>query len=157
MTKTKLQRMDIELGELWEPIEPLCNARNDTWNGLMYIHLKRPEIDGNELLEGTRIFALELDEETTMAKISRGFDNIASNDDLTLKVTSKSLPTILSHTLFEMIVTDSFSRNKEFEITQVLKGADLDHAYIVTSSPDQRSKILRSSVAIKGELIVPHP
>jgi hypothetical protein len=61
------------------------------------------------LLDGTRIFALELDEETIVAKISRGFDNIASNDDLTLKVTSKSLSTIPSHKLLEMIVRDSFS------------------------------------------------
>jgi hypothetical protein len=88
--------MDIELGELKEPIAPLCNAKNDTWNGLTCIHLKRPEIDGNTLLEGTKIFALELNEETSVAKISRGFDNIASNDDLTLKITSKSLPTIPS-------------------------------------------------------------
>lgn len=77
--------MDIELGELREPIAPLCNAKNDTWNGLTHIHLKRHEIDGNALLDGTRIFALELDEETIVAKISRGFDNIASNDDLTSK------------------------------------------------------------------------
>jgi hypothetical protein len=136
MTKTRLQKMDIELGELRKPIAPLYNAKNGTWNGLMCIHLKRPETDGNALLEGARIFVLELDEETTVAKISKGFDNIASNDDLTLKVTSKSLPTIPSYTLFEMIVRDSFNRNKEFEITQVLKGADSDHAYIVTSSRD---------------------
>jgi hypothetical protein len=84
MTQTKLEKMNIELGELREPIAPLCNAKNDTWNGLMRTHLKRPEI------------ALELDEETTVAKISRGFDNIASNDDLTLKVTSKSLYNSLS-------------------------------------------------------------
>jgi hypothetical protein len=100
------------------------------------------------LLEGVRIFALELDEETTVAKISRGFDNIASNDDLALKIASKSLITIPSHTLLEMIVRDSFRRNKEFEITQVLKGA---------SSPDQHSKVLRSVVAIEGELVTPIP
>jgi cellulose biosynthesis protein BcsQ len=149
--------MDIELGDLREPIAPLCNAKKDTWNGLTRIHLKRPEIDWNALLEGSRIFALELDKETTVAKISRGFDNIASNDDLTLKVTSKSLPSIPSHKLFEMIVRDSFSRNKEFEITQVLKGVDSDHAYIVASSPDQCNKILRSLLAIESELIAPTP
>ena len=135
MNKTRLQKMDIELGELREPIALLCNAKNDTWNGLMCIHLKRPETDENALLEGARIFALELDEETIVAQISKGFDNIASNDDLTFKVISKSLPTIPIHKLFEMIVRDNFSRNKEFEIIQVLKGADSDHTYIVTSSP----------------------
>jgi hypothetical protein len=39
-------------------------------------------------LEGTRIFALELDEETIIAKISRGFDSVAANDELTLKIAS---------------------------------------------------------------------
>ena len=102
----------------------------------MRIHLKQPEIDGNVLLAGTRIFALEIDEETTVAKISRGFDNIASNDNFTLKITNKSLSTIPSHTLFEMIVRDSFNRNKEFEITQGLKGLGSDHAYVIASSPD---------------------
>jgi hypothetical protein len=92
-----------------------------------------------------------------MAKISRGFDNIASNDDLTLKIASKSLITIPPHTLLEMIVRNSFRRNKEFEITQVFKGVDSDHAYIVTSSLDQRSKVLRSAVAIEGELVTPTP
>ena len=46
MTKKRLSKMDIELGDLREPIAPLCNAKNDTWNGLTCIHLKRHEIDG---------------------------------------------------------------------------------------------------------------
>jgi hypothetical protein len=56
-----------------------------------------------------------------------------------------------------MKVRDSFSRNKEFKITQVLKGADSDYAYLVTASPNQRSKVLRSSVAIEGKLVAPTP
>lgn len=54
-----------------------------------------------------------------------------------------------------MIVRDSFWKNKEFEITQVHKGADSDHVYVVAASPDQRSNILRSSIAIEGELVAP--
>jgi hypothetical protein len=86
----------------------------------MRVHLKKPEIDGNALLEGTKIFAMELDKETTVVKISRGSDSIASNDELTLKITSKSLPTVPSHKLFESIIRDSFRRSKEFKVTQVL-------------------------------------
>jgi hypothetical protein len=88
MTKERFQKMDIELGELCEPIAPLSNSKNDAWNSITRIHLKRLEIDGNALLEGTRIFALELDEETIIAKISRGFDSVAANDELTLKIAS---------------------------------------------------------------------
>jgi hypothetical protein len=157
MTITRFQKMNIELGELCEPIAPLCNSKNDAWNGLTRVHLKRPELDGNALLEGTRIFALELDEETTIAKVSRGFDAIAANAELTLKISSKSLPNLPAHKLFELMVRDSFKRNKEFEITQVLKGIDQEHAYVIAASPDQRSKILRFSLAVEGELITLTP
>jgi hypothetical protein len=92
-----------------------------------------------------------------VAKISRGFDNIASNNDLTLKVASKSFSTIPTHKLFEMIIKDSFKCSKEFKVTQVLKGIDLDYAYIAASSPKQRSKILRSFIAIEGEHVVSTP
>jgi hypothetical protein len=121
------------------------------------VHLKTPEVDSNALLEGTRIFSLELDEVTMVAKVSRELDNIAANDDLTLKVSSKSLPTMPSHKLFELVVRDSFHRSKEYEIIQVLKGIDQDHAYIVAASPEQRSKIIRFSLAIDGEIIAPIP
>jgi hypothetical protein len=67
--------------------------------------------------------------------VLRGFDNIAANDDLTLKVSSKSLPMLPSDKLFELIVKDNFRRSKEYEITQVLKGIDQEHAYIVVASP----------------------
>jgi hypothetical protein len=86
-----------------------------------------------------------------VAKICRGFDSIASNDDLILKITSKVLSQLPAHILFESIINNSFRRSKEFEITQVLKGTEQEHA----SSPEQRSKILRSALAVEGELITP--
>ena len=124
MTKARFQKMNIELGKLCESIAPLCNSKNDVWNGITRVHLKKPETDGVALLEGTRIFALELEEETTIAKISRGFDSLAANNEFTVKISSKSLPNLPTHKLFELMVRDSFKRNKEFEITQVLKGAE---------------------------------
>jgi hypothetical protein len=93
-------------------------------------------VDGNALLEDTRIFALELDEETTIAKISRGFERVAANDELTLKIASKSLLNQPVHKLLESIVKNSFKRNKEFEITHVLKNIDQEHAFVIATSPD---------------------
>ena len=98
---------------------------------------------------------MEIDEETTCAKVSWGFDSIASNEDLTLKITNKSLSNLPSHKLFESIIRDSFNRFKEFEIIQILKRVDEEHAYIVASSLEQCNKIFRSAVAIEGELITP--
>ena len=57
MTKERFQKMDIELGELYEPIAPLYNFKNNTWNGITRIHLKRPEIDegrNSHIYAGTR-------------------------------------------------------------------------------------------------------
>ena len=124
MTKARFLKMEIELGKLCEPIAPLCNSKNDAWNGLTRVHLKNPEIDGNALFKGTRIFALELDKETTIAKISRGFNAIAANDELTLKISSKSLVNVLAYQLLDLVVWDSFKRNKEYEITQILKAQE---------------------------------
>ena len=129
--------------------------KNDAWNGITRVHLKRPEIDKNILLEGTRIFVLELDEETTIAKISRGFDWVAAKDVLTLKIASKPLSSLLAYKLFESIIKESFKRNKEFEITQVLKSPKQEHVFVITASPDQCSCILRSAVAVEGEIISP--
>ena len=92
-----------------------------------------------------------------MAKVSQGFDSITANNDLTIKITSKSLSTIPSHKLFELLVMDSFHHSKEFEVTQVLKGVDQDHAFIIASSLEQRSKMMRFSLTIEGELIAPTP
>jgi hypothetical protein len=157
MTKARLQKMDIELGEFYEPIAPLCNSKNDVWNGITRIHLKKPEIDDNALLEGTRIFALELEEETTNAKISRGFDSIAANDKLTLKIANKLFLNVPAHRLYESIVRGSFKRSKEFEITQVLKSIEQENAYVIAASPDQHNQILRSALAMEGELIATTP
>jgi hypothetical protein len=51
MTKARFQKMDIELGELCEPIAPLCNSKNDAWNGLTRVHFKNLELDGNACLK----------------------------------------------------------------------------------------------------------
>lgn len=66
------------MGEIVEPIAPLCRARgNKTWNGIIHIHLKNPSKDGIELLEGKCIFAIVIDEILTIAKVCKGYDNLA--------------------------------------------------------------------------------
>ena len=70
---------------------------------------------------------------------------------------SKSLSKLRAHKLFELIISNSFKCSKEFEDIQVLKGTWQDLTYIVTSLSKERSKILQSSFAVKGELISPTP
>ena len=76
LTTSRLQAMEIELGDIVEPIAPLCGARgNKNWNGMNRIDLKNPNEDGIELLERKCIFALVIDE--TLTKVCKGYDNLA--------------------------------------------------------------------------------
>jgi hypothetical protein len=62
LAKTRFQQMQIELGNILEPIAPLCSSRDErAWSGLLKVHLKHPNIDGKQLLCGLRVFALELE------------------------------------------------------------------------------------------------
>jgi hypothetical protein len=43
LTLSRLKSMNIELGDIVEPIAPFCRARgNKAWNGMIRIHLKNP-------------------------------------------------------------------------------------------------------------------
>lgn len=71
------------------------------------------------------------------------------------KFASKSLISLLTHKLFESIVRDSFKRNKEFEITQVLKSTKQKHTFVIAASLDKRNRILWFTIAVEGEIISP--
>jgi hypothetical protein len=94
--------MNIELGDIVEPIVPLCGARgNKAWNGMIRIHLKNPSQDGIAVLEGRRIFAITIDETLTIAKVCKGYDNLALQEQLTTKITNKNLIGVLAHTIMQ--------------------------------------------------------
>lgn len=78
LAKTKLQQMQIELGNILEPIAPLCSTRDErAWSGLLKVHLKNPNIDRKQLLCGLRVLALELEGQLIVAKAAKGFDSPA--------------------------------------------------------------------------------
>jgi hypothetical protein len=75
LTKARLQHMQMELGNILEPVAPFCSIRNPkAWNGFIKIHLKNPDKDAKSLLTGTRVFALTLDDKLTVAKVAKGYD-----------------------------------------------------------------------------------
>jgi hypothetical protein len=107
--------MNIDLGDIVEPIAPLCGARgNKAWNGMIRIHLKNPSQDGIALLEGRRIFAITTDEVLTIAKVCKGYDNLALQEKLTTKITSENLISVPAHTIMQQLVTDSYKRRHKF-------------------------------------------
>ena len=156
MTKEHLETMKIELGSIVQPIASLCSTKGDkVWNGMIKVHLKKPEVDGVALLKGQRVFALALDGKLTIAKAAKGFSLTAPPDQLSTKITSHFLGFFEPHTILSKIIKDSFRRGLEFKIMQVRKTASETHAFITAASPEQRDKILKFHVAIDGELLAP--
>jgi hypothetical protein len=133
MTLARFEQMDVQLGDILEPIAALYSAKEPkAWNGLIKAHLKTPTIDGHNLLSDTRVFALILDGE--LQKISKGYVNTAFNKQLTITTTGETLKNMSAHEVPTDIVETSFRRGQEFEITQVRKAYKDSIAYLIAAS-----------------------
>ena len=148
--------MKMELGNIVQPFAPLCSTKGDkAWNGMIKVHLKKPDGDGVALVDGRRVFALALDGMLTVAKISKGFSLTAPVDQLSTKIMSDFLGFFKPHTILSKIIKESFRRGLEFEIMQVRKTSGETHAFITGASLEQRKKITKFQVAIDGEFLTP--
>jgi hypothetical protein len=117
-----MHHMQIELGNILELVASFCSTRDPkAWNGLIKIYLKNPEKDAKSLLIGTRVFALTLDDKLTVAKVAKGYDNPALQEELSIKLKGKTLMDKDANTVLMQRVKESFRRVHEFEITQVNK------------------------------------
>ena len=86
--------MEIEFGTLLgsKPITILCAHNSNTWNGIIKVHLKTPQEDGEALLTGVRPFILKLDESRTFrGKVCKTCDNIAPPNLISTRIYSASL------------------------------------------------------------------
>jgi hypothetical protein len=154
LTASQFQQLNMELGEILEPIAPLCSAKGTKpWNGMTKVHLRNPTSDGNALLTGTRVFSLILDEELTIPKISKRYDSLASNDLLTVTISSPNLSQMPPHEILTEIVTSSFCRGQEYEISQVHKQKEDAKAYLVGTSPEQCKKLVLHQVIVNHEIL----
>ena len=146
--------MKMELGNIVQPIAPLCSTKGDkAWNMMIKVHLKKPEADGVALLKERRVFALALDGTFTVAKTAKRFSLTAPSDQLLTKITSDFLGFFEPHTILSKIIKDSFRRGLEFKIMQVRKTVGETDAFIIVASPEQRDKIIKFQVAIDEELL----
>ena len=100
--------MKMEPGNIVQPIAPLYSTKGDKmWNGMIKVHLKKPDVDEVALLEGRRVFALTLDGTFTVAKIAKGFSLTTLADQFSTKITSDFLGFFEPHTILSKIVNDS--------------------------------------------------
>lgn len=68
------------------------------WSGMVKIQLKKPEEDGITLLKGTRIFALQLDDDVlTIAKVANGYDIIANISLTYVRIDNDNIKLLEAH------------------------------------------------------------
>ena len=149
--------MKIPLGsKIAEPIAILCrNGSARHWLGTIKLHLKHPEVDGINLLNGTRPFILNLDDNMTVGKICKSYNTIAKNNMLSVKINSLSLMNITGHGLFKEVVEESFKRGQELEITGVQKNTTETWAWLVAPTPTQAEKFVKFKATFRNEIIAP--
>jgi hypothetical protein len=146
--------MKIDLGNILEPIAPFCSSKDDkAWNGMLKVYLKNPAIDDKQLLCGLRVFALELEGETKIAKVAKGYDSSALHGEFSVKIKGETLANKDANMLLVNIVKDSFSRGFKFEIILLNKNTSEDHAYLIVASPKQRDKIHRHQVSVDNKIL----
>ena len=156
LTRERLDVTKIEVGDILQPIAPLYSTRgNRAWNGMIKAHLKNPTTNGVTLLEGRQIFMLMLDGVPTIAKVAKGFNNTAPENQLSANITSDSMAYLEAHSILSNIVKDSFRRKIEYEIMQVQKSPRDNHAFLIATLSEQHMKMIKSQIAIDGEMLTP--
>ena len=149
--------MKIATGnKIAEPIAILCrNGSTRHWAGTIKLHLKHPEVDGINLLTGTRPFILTLEEGMTIGKVCKSYNTVAKNNLLSVKISSPSLSNVTGHSLFQEVLDESFKRGQELEITGVQKNVTETWAWLVAPTPAQAEKIVRFKATFRNEIIAP--
>ena len=108
---------------------------------MLHIYLKNSSKDGIELREGKSIFVLVIVEILTIAKVCKGYDNLALHEQLATKITNDNLIGVAVYTIMQQMIANSYRRRYEFDVTQVIKNKLEDsHTWIITTSPKQCNK-----------------
>ena len=152
----RFQKMDIALGDILEPIAPLCLPKDSRpWNGIVKVHLKDPSKNAEVLLTSKRVFAMKFDDCLRVPKISKSFENTAPKELLVVRVQGDNLKMIATHQLMAQVVFTSFHHEQEFEITQVDKNKEDNFAYFTTASLEQCKKVVMHQALFNCEILTP--
>ena len=153
----RFQKMDKALGNILEPIAPLCSPKDSRpWNGMVKVHLKKPSKDAEAFLIGKRVFAMEFDDCLKVLKISKSFDNTAPKELLGVQIQGNNLKMIVANQIMAEVVFTSFYRGQEFKIIQVNKNKEDSFAYLTTACPEQCKKVITHQVLFNCELLTPN-
>jgi hypothetical protein len=140
----RLSSMNIMLGDqIGEPIAILCHGPKTArvWSGMIKLHLKHPEQDGLTLLQGTRVFAITLDNDMpTIAKTAKSYDPLASSSMFLVKINSETIRDLDAQQLIKIVVESSFRRGHDFEITHAHKSRGRDIWLVSDNLPGAAQK-----------------
>ena len=141
MTNTCLQKICIQLGDILEPISPLCRTKDPkAWNDMIKMHFKDPATNGNMLLAGIRIFILTLDGKQRAAKVCKSYANMAYNEQTIITIMGETLKDLSVHEIHVELIKTSLRKGQDFEITQVCKTIKDKIVYIIAASSEQKTK-----------------
>lgn len=124
------------------------------WSDTIKLHLKHPGVDGINLLSGARPFILKLDNDTpTVGKVCKGYNAVARNNLLSVKIASPSLANVEGYELHPEVLIDGFKRKHDYEITNVQKNPADTWAWLLAPIPKQVEKLVKYYVPFRNELI----
>ena len=122
MTFVQFQKMSMIMGDILEPIAPLCSTKRlKSQNGMIKVHLQHPEIDGQVLLSSLKIFSLILEGKSKILKVTKHYTSLAQSDLLTITVSNLNLSYLLHYKILTEIVEMGFYREQDCEIMQIHK------------------------------------
>ena len=98
----KLKKMDMPLeNKIVKQISILCKNKIGIWAGELKLHLENPKKDAIGLLRGIKPFIPKLeDDKPYLGKVAKGYDNLARNNLVSIKINNKRLKGITAHHLF---------------------------------------------------------
>jgi len=91
------------------------------------------------------------DEVPTLGKVCKSWDSVARNSILSSKVDNPKLLKVTAWELHREILRASFRRGHDYEITSVQKAANETWGWIISTTPNQASKIIQHLVPYQQE------
>lgn len=149
----RFEAMGIPLASRFrEPVSAIVHPLTKNWLGFLKVDLLNPGIDGIDLLNGSRLFALQLqDFQYVIGKVEKGYDfpSTASNRKLLLK--SPSLAQFTSRQLLGELTRLGYIVGANLEFVGVTKRSkELEYAEITVASDRTKKYLLETPIHLSN-------
>lgn len=105
-----------------EPISAIVNRKTRGWLGFLRVDLQNPEVDAIALLQGHRIFAMQLQSsEMVVGKVEKGYEFLSTANNRRLQITGPIFSTYDSQTLLADLIKLCYKKSAHAEVVGVAK------------------------------------